>query len=147
MVGPFSNICLGQCRITEPMNQCCDCKGHDFHSHVLPPPICTTGNRRGVKMKLRQGRDQLPLSSCFPSAKQCVVKGLQPCKGSQKLRVQACQSSTNALWDVPPLLGGAWSAAGKWHSRYCLSGLAMMLCLGERVTEEGCQDTALTGTS
>lgn len=64
-VGPFSNICLGQCGITEPMNQCCDCKGHDLHSHVPPPPMCASGNRRGVKMKLYQGWDQLPLSSCF----------------------------------------------------------------------------------
>lgn len=65
MVGPFSHICLGQCGITEPMNQCCDCKGRDFHSHVPPPPTGTTGNRRGVKMELYQGGDQLPLSSRF----------------------------------------------------------------------------------
>lgn len=104
----------------------------------------TTGKTRGVKMRLYKGGDQLPFSSCFPTAKQCVVKWLQPCRRSQELRVQAHQSSTNALWDVPPLPRGAWSAAGKWYSRYCLSCLAMLLCLEERVTK-GYQDRAWDG--
>lgn len=111
-LGPFSNICLGQRRITEPRNQIAKVMIFTPTSHLhQPAPLAT----EGVKMKLHQGGDQLPLSSCLPSAKQCVAKGLQLCKKSQELRVQACQSSTNALWDVRPLLGGAWSAAGKWH--------------------------------
>lgn len=87
--GHLSNVCLGQCGITAPTNQSCDWKSHDFHSHIPPPPTCTAENRRRVTMKLYQGADQLPLSSCFPSAKQCVEKGLQPSKRPQKWRVQA----------------------------------------------------------
>lgn len=68
-------------------NQCCDYKGGDFHSHVPPSPSCTTGNRRWVKMKLHKCGDQLPLSSCFSCAKQCVMNGLQACKRFQELRV------------------------------------------------------------
>jgi len=132
MVGLFSNICLGQCRTTEPTNQRRDCKGDDFQSHVPPPPACTTGNTRGVKMKLCQGGDQLPLSSCFSPAKHRVVKGLQPCRRCQGLRARACHSSTSALWDVPPLSGEAWSTAGKWQPRYCLSALPRRCALGKR---------------
>lgn len=39
MVGHFSNIYLVQCRITKPPDQCCDCKGHDFHYNISPPPL------------------------------------------------------------------------------------------------------------
>lgn len=79
MVGTFSNICLGQC-------------GRTAHKSVIEKEMIFTltahlhhaENSRGVTVRLDQGAHQLPLSSCFPSAKLCVVKGLQPSKRPQK---------------------------------------------------------------
>lgn len=126
VVGPFSNIFLGQCRISAVITKVVIFTPMSHLHQAAPLAI-----EDGLKWSYTSVGTSSHSAPVFPVQSSAWWTDCRPAKDFRNWEFRLVKAAL-MLWDVSPLFGGAWRGVGKQCPRYCLfSGLVWYCTLGK----------------